>query len=57
LPFYTDEPAITDKGEFDFEFSNQYDILQLQYPSLRQNTISYKLPKNPRLALSRFPQG
>jgi len=35
LPFYTDEPAVMDKGEFDFEFSNQYDILQLQYPRFK----------------------
>jgi hypothetical protein len=26
-----------------FEFFNEYDVLQLQYPNLRQNTSNYKL--------------
>src|SRR5215469_8402211 len=43
LPFYTDEPAVTPNGKFHFEFFNEYDILQLQYPSLRQNTVNFKL--------------
>jgi hypothetical protein len=43
LPFYTDDPAVTERGKWHFEFFNEYDILQLQYPSLRQNTVNYKL--------------
>lgn len=43
LPFYTDDPAVTDKGKWHFEFFNELDALQLQYPNLRQNTANYKL--------------
>jgi len=44
LPFYTDDPAVTDKGKWHFEFFNEFDALQLpQYPNLRQNTANYKL--------------
>jgi hypothetical protein len=43
LPFYTDDPAVTERGKWHFEFFNEYDILQLQSPSLRQNTANYKL--------------
>ena len=43
LPFYTDDPAVTDRGKFHFEFFNEFDALQLQYPTLRQNTANYKL--------------
>lgn len=43
LPFYTDDPGVTDSGKWHFEFFNEYDVLQLQYPSLRQNTADYKL--------------
>ena len=43
LPFYTDDPAVTDSGKLHFEFFNEYDILQLQYPNVRQNTANYKL--------------
>jgi hypothetical protein len=43
LPFYTDDPGVTDRGKCHFEFFNEYDVLQLQYPSLRQNTADYKL--------------
>jgi hypothetical protein len=43
LPFYTDDPAVTERGKFHFEFFNEYDALQHQYPNLRQNTASYKL--------------
>jgi hypothetical protein len=43
LPFYTDDPAVTDRGKLHFEFFNEYDVLQLQYPNLRQNTANYKL--------------
>src|SRR5215469_17401657 len=50
LPFYTDGPGVTDRGKWHFEFFNEYDVLQLQYPSLRQNTadflMSYGLPFN-----------
>ena len=44
LPFYTDDPAVTEKGKFHFEFFNEFDALQRpQFPSLRQNTANYKL--------------
>src|SRR5215472_7562131 len=43
LPFYTDDPAVTDPGKFHFEFFNEYDVLQFQYPNIRQNTVNYKL--------------
>jgi hypothetical protein len=43
LPFYTDDPAVTDRGKWHFEFFNEYDALQLQYPNLRQNTANFKL--------------
>ena len=43
LPFYTDDPAVTERGKFHFEFFNEYDALQRQYPNLRQNTANYKL--------------
>src|SRR5215813_4216372 len=43
LPFYTDDPAVTDRGKFHFEFFNEYDFLQAQYPNIRQNTANYKL--------------
>jgi Putative MetA-pathway of phenol degradation len=44
LPFYTDDPAVTEKGKFHFEFFNEFDDLQQpQFPNLRQNTVNYKL--------------
>jgi Putative MetA-pathway of phenol degradation len=43
LPFYTDDPAVTEKGKLHFEFFNELDALQLQYPNVRQNTANYKL--------------
>jgi hypothetical protein len=43
LPFYTDDPAVTNRGMWHFEFFNELDALQLQYPNLRQNTANYKL--------------
>jgi hypothetical protein len=43
LPFYTDDPAVTERGEWHFEFFNEYDALQLQYPNLKQNTANFKL--------------
>jgi hypothetical protein len=50
LPFYTDDPSVTDRGKWHLEFFNEYDSLQLQYPNLRQNTsnlkINYGLPHN-----------
>ena len=50
LPFYTDDPAVTEPGKFHFEFFNEYDALQHQEPNLRQNTANYKfnygLPHN-----------
>src|SRR5215472_10587477 len=43
LPFYTDDPAVTERGKWHFEFFNEFDALQLQYPNIRQNTANYKL--------------
>ncbi|HLJ45046.1 MAG TPA: transporter [Bryobacteraceae bacterium] len=43
LPFYTDDPSVTEPGKWHFEFYNEFDVLQLQYPNLRQNTANYKL--------------
>ena len=44
LPFYTDDPATTERGKFHFEFFDEYDFLQhQQFPNLRQNTANYKL--------------
>ena len=44
LPFYTDDPAVTEKGRWHFEFFNEFDVLQhAQYPNLQQNTTNYKL--------------
>jgi hypothetical protein len=44
LPFYTDDPAVTERGTLHFEFFNEFDGLQsFQYPNLRQNTANFKL--------------
>src|SRR6266568_2765847 len=44
LPFYTDDPAVTERGKWHFEFFDEFDALQHpQYPNLRQNTANYKL--------------
>jgi len=42
-PFYTDDPAVIETDKLHFEFFNEYDALQLQYPNLRQNTANYKV--------------
>src|SRR6266478_7936126 len=51
LPFYTDDPAVTERGKWHFEFFNEIDALQSsQFPDLRQNTanlkLNYGLPHN-----------
>jgi hypothetical protein len=44
LPFYTDDPAVTEKGKWHFEFFNEFDLLQHpQFPNLQQNTANFKL--------------
>jgi len=43
LPFYTDDPSVTEPGKWHFEFFNEFDALQEQYPNLKQNTANYKL--------------
>src|SRR5215472_18704664 len=44
LPFYTDDPGVTEQGKCHFEFFNEFDALQHpQYPNLRQNTANFKL--------------
>jgi hypothetical protein len=43
-PFYTDDPAVTARGKFHFEFFNEFDALQgALFPNLRQNTANYRL--------------
>jgi hypothetical protein len=56
LPFYTDDPAVTDAGKWHFEFFDEFDALQQpQFPNLQQNTANYKvnygLPHNLELDL------
>ena len=51
MPFYTDDPAVTEKNVLHFEFFNEYDGLQSsQFPNLNQNTANFKanygLPHN-----------
>ena len=43
LPFYSDDTVVTERGKWHFEFFNEYDALQLQYPNLNQNTANFKL--------------
>jgi len=44
LPFYTDDPAVTDPKILHFEFFNEFDGLQSsEFPDLRQNTANFKL--------------
>src|SRR5579862_7189308 len=44
MPFYTDNPDVTDRGTLHFESFNEFDGLQSsQYPNLRQNTANFKL--------------
>ncbi|HUN89798.1 MAG TPA: hypothetical protein VMU28_13450 [Terriglobales bacterium] len=44
LPFYTDDPAVTDPGILHFEFFNEFDGLQSsEFPDLRQNTSNFKI--------------
>jgi hypothetical protein len=43
LPFYTDDPTVTERGKWHFEFFDEYDALQLQLPNLKQNTANFKL--------------
>ncbi len=43
-PFVTDDTDVTARGQFHFEFSNEYDLLQRSAaPALRQNTASFEL--------------
>src|SRR5689334_8808834 len=43
LPFYTDNPEVTDQGTFHFEFFNEFDRLQSsQFPDLHQNWANFK---------------
>src|SRR5271154_4428907 len=43
LPFYTDDTSVTEPGKWHFEFFDEYDALQLQYPNQNQNTANFKL--------------
>src|ERR1700749_260688 len=44
MPFYTDDPGVTDPNVLHFEFYNEFDGLQSsQYPNLNQNTANFKL--------------
>lgn len=43
-PFITDDTDVTERGQFHFEFSNSFDLLQPEsFPSLKQNTASFEL--------------
>ena len=43
LPFYTDNPQVTDQGTFHFEFFNEFDRLQSsQFPNIHQNWAKFK---------------
>ncbi|HKZ80205.1 MAG TPA: transporter [Pyrinomonadaceae bacterium] len=43
-PFYTDDTDVTPKGQFHFEFSNEFDLLQHSaFPNLKQNTADCEL--------------
>ena len=43
-PFATDDADTTERGQFHFEFFNEYDVLQHSlYPARRQNTANFKL--------------
>ncbi len=58
LPFYTDDAAVTARGNWHLEFFDEHDALQLQYPNKRQNTanfrVNYGLPHNLELDVD-FP--
>jgi hypothetical protein len=44
MPFYTDDPSVTDAKVIHFEFFNEFDGLQSsQFPNLNQNTANFKL--------------
>lgn len=44
LPFYTDNPQVTDQGTLHIEFFNEFDQLQSsQYPDLHQNWANFKV--------------
>jgi hypothetical protein len=43
LPFYTDDPTVTEPNKSHLEFFNEYDGLQLQEPNRTQNTANFKL--------------
>jgi len=44
LPFYTDDPAVSEPGVLHFEFFNEFDALQSsQFPDLGQNTSNFKI--------------
>jgi len=43
-PFVTDDTDVTEQGQFHFEFSNSFDLLQPEsFPNLKQNTASFEL--------------
>lgn len=43
-PFFTDDPQVTKRETWHFEFFNEFDALHpAQFPSLRQNTANFKL--------------
>lgn len=44
MPFYTDDPAVTENRVVHFEFYNEFDGLQSsQFPNINQNTANLKL--------------
>ena len=52
MPFYTDDPGVTDPKTLHVEIFDEYDGLQSsQYPDLRQNTADFKISYSPVRAL------
>lgn len=48
MPFYTDNPAVTEPGKLHVEVFDEFDGLQSsQYPDLRQNTANFRLNFSP----------
>lgn len=44
LPFYADDPAVTEPGVLHFEFFYEFDGLQSsEFPDLRQTTANFKI--------------
>jgi hypothetical protein len=52
MPFYTDDPAVTEPKKLHVEIFDEFDGLQSsQYPDLRQNTANFKINFSPLRSL------